>query len=469
MIEKDKLKNVINKLLYVSPNWLKESFGNLYLYNYLPISLGLIKCRNFYQFLKQAQWWPKWKLEQYQLGKLKEILRYAYDNVPYYSEVLKKIHFIPEDIESIRELRKLPILTKKDIVNNFDKLISRKANKKHLNLLKTSGSTGESTQFYRDDCYEFVEYGFMLRLLNLINIKISDKYIYLWTAPFIEKRINDTYLFEPCLKRLLLSTEPHSLNEHIKLIRQFRPVYAKGNPSFLYHLACYTQENNINDINFRCFLSCFENLFPYQRELIEQQFKCEAYNYYGSLERIISACECSKHEGMHVNMEKGVLEIVDNNGELLPEGCLGKMITTGFYNFAFPFIRYDIGDVGSISKIPCSCGRGLQLLKSLDGRTNEVIKYKDKHISSTALSVFLRKFKNIKQCQFIQQEENKIMVNIVRGKEYSEHDSQELVKAMQEMTDEQLNICISFVEHIPRTKMGKFNFIISKLKIVEQT
>lgn len=467
MKKENKFKILLRKILYTSPRCLQNTISFFYLNYGLPLSIGPIRYLKFYNFLKESQWWPKWKLEQYQTEKLKPLLWHAYNNVPYYTDVFKKLHLTLEDIESVKDLRKLPILTKEDKLRNFDKLISREINKKYLKLVTTSGSTGKPMSFYHDKRNSALEYAFGQRYIDWMNLKRYDRCIRVWSKPFIEKEIEDIYLYEPHLRILSLSTVPHSFNlwvEYIKLIKQFNPVYVAGNPSLVYHFACYVQDTNIKNIRFKCFLSYFENLFAYQRELIEKQFNCEVFNNYVCEERVISAMECSKHQGLHIELERGIIEIAGDNGELLPEENQGRILATGLHDYITPLIRYDIGDIGSISKESCSCGRGLPLLKSLDGRANEVIRYKDKLVYSATLSVLLWQFKNIKECQFVQETNDELKINIVRRKDYSEKDTEELIKTLKKMIDERLTIAINFVDYIPRTKMGKFPFVISKIK-----
>lgn len=469
-MRQNRLKDFLLKAINTAPSLLRYPIVEAYLRFYCPIIIGPIRYLRFYRLLKESQWWPRWKLEQYQTEKLMHLLRYAFDNVPYYTELFKRNNLSIDDIKTIKDLRKIPILTKEDIVRNLDKLISRKVNKKYLELVCTSGSTGKPMQFYRDRRYAFLGRAYAHRQADIMNVRIYDKHIYIWSRPFVEKGIKDIYLYGPHLRRLSLSSLPASLNlcdKYLKLMKHFKPVFIQGNPSMLYNLACFAQENNINGISFKCFISFFENIFPYQREAIKKQFKCQIYSHYISEERVISATECLRHEGMHINMERGILEIVDENGKVLPEDNQGKMVATGLYNFAMPFIRYDTGDIGSVSEKPCSCGRGLPLLKSFDGRASEVIKYKDKIIYSTTLSFLLWKFKNIKECQFIQEYEDEIKVNIVRRKDYSEKDTRELIETLKRMLDDELNVHINFADYIPRTKMGKFAFIVSRLKTNE--
>lgn len=462
------LESIIkNNISLNSPYWLQELAGNFYLCYINLLDLMNIRHLKFRRFLATSQWSPRWKLEQYQAKKLKQLLKYVYNNVPYYKEVFEKNNLTLNDFETIADLRKLPTLTKEDVIKNFDKLVSRKANKKYLELVSTSGSTGKPMQFYRDTRDETIHFAFSRRAFSSINVNGFHRKIYIWLTPFIEKGIEEIYFYEPHLKRLSLSPFFQSLSlldEYIKFIKQFRPMSILGSPSLLYQLACYTQEKNINDIKFKCIISYFENLFSYQREMIERQFRCKVYSYYISQERVLSAFECLNQDGMHIDMERGIVEIIGDNGEVLPEGYSGRIIATGLHNFVMPFIRYDTGDIGSISEVSCSCGRGLPLLKSIDGRTCEVIKYKDKYINSSALSVIVRLFKNIKECQFVQEKENELVSNIVKRNNFSENDMNEIISDLHKHIGEELDIKINFVEYIPRTKMGKFPFVVSKLK-----
>mgnify|MGYP001262112343 CR=1 FL=1 len=466
-MKEKKFDALLRKALYLSPHALQKSIGFVYLHCYLPLRLGLIEYLRFYNLLERSQWWPRWKIEQYQMGKLKQLLRYAYNNIPYYTELFRKLNIKPDDFNSIHDLKKLPVLGKEDIVDNFDKLVSRRIKKGNLKLVTTSGSTGKVMEFYQHVLgFDYIDYAFSRRCHSWANVKLDDRHVQLWSRPFIEGKINALYLYHPLANSLSLSTVPLSssiLSQYIELIRKFNPIFIIGNPSILYNLACYAQENSVNYLKFRSFISLFENLLPHQREQIENQFKCQLYNRYSSMERVISAMECSKHEGMHIEMERGILEILDDKGKVLPEGDTGRLVATGLHGYVMPFIRYDTGDVGSISTKACSCGRGLPLLKSLDGRISETIKYKNKIVYSTTLSVIIWKFTNIKECQFTQEAEDEIKVNIVKRNDYSEQDSQELIKILKEKIGSGLKVNISFADHIPRTGMGKFPFIISKI------
>lgn len=480
LVFKRKLYRLIFIILWKLPAFLQSPVRSLFNNVFFPIKFGHLRfiiAPEYVRYLgprnllRQSQWWPRWKLEQYQIKRLKQLLIYAYNNVPYYTEIFKKYNLQPSDFNSIKDLQKLPILSKEDVVKNFDKLVSKRVNRKHLEFVTTSGSTGKPMPFYVHCRERYYRNAMWYRSLSWANVKAGQRCIHLWSSPFLGQKFNKIYTRKFLGNVLSLSTVPHSfdvLGQYLRIIKRFNPVYVWGNPSMLYRLACYAQAHNTNNIKFRSFISVYENLFPHQREQIEKQFKCKVYNYYGLMERSICASECPAHEGMHIGAEFGILEILDEKGEALPEGHSGRMVATRLDSHAMPLIRYETGDIGSISNEPCSCGRGLPILKSLDGRSNEVLRYNSKIIYSATLAALMRKyknvFKNIKECQFIQENEDKISVNIVKRAGYSKNDSHRLIRLLRNMIDEGLTIKLNFLNHIPRTRMGKFKFIISKIK-----
>ncbi len=180
MTKENRLKSILKEIIYKLPAWTHGPISFMYLYFVEPVTIGPIRYLRFCNFLGKSQWWPLWKLEQYQTEKLKQLLRYAYNNVPYYTEIFKKINLTPEDIRSIQDLSKLPILTKEDVIKNFDKLISRKAHRKHLRLKQTSGSTGKPMLFYQDQRNYAKEYAHVQRYRDWIGVNMRDRCVRLW-------------------------------------------------------------------------------------------------------------------------------------------------------------------------------------------------------------------------------------------------------------------------------------------------
>ena len=459
-------RSLRNKIIF-APKWLQEMLGYFHMrYGYFLYMMNPVKYLAFNRLVQKSQWWPRSRIEEYQLKKLRYILQYAYNNVPYYREVFKRHGLKPQDFHTLKDLAKLPILKKEDVVNNFDKLVVQNISRRLIDSTSTSGSCGKPLNVYLDARYNFTDVAFMKRRCSIANIRNTDRHILLWSRIFIEENINEIYYYDPEMRRLSLSSLPHSVKrwrEYLDFIREFKPAYISGNPSLLYHLACYAKEEGILNIGFKCFMSCFEHLFPFQRKLIEEIFSCVVYDFYSVEERVISAFECQEHRGLHIDMERGITEIVGEDDAVLPEGKAGRIIATGFYNFVMPLIRYETGDLGSVSKELCRCGRTLPLLKEFIGRTNESIKSGDRYFYSTTLAFLIGNFDSIKECQFVQDEENKLIVNIVRRKFFSGEDEVRIIKLIRDNIGNNLDIKINLVEIIPRTEMGKFPLVVSRL------
>ena len=102
-------------------------------------------------------------------------------------------------------------------------------------------------------------------------------------------------------------------------------------------------------------------------------FGSDPYVWYGSNELHEVAGQCSERGGLHILAGDFIIEVVDNDGRPLPPGERGKLLITSLHNYGMPFIRYENGDTGSFMPGDCPCGRGLQLLSPLIGRTSEFL------------------------------------------------------------------------------------------------
>ncbi|MFH1618353.1 MAG: hypothetical protein ABIG11_00450 [bacterium] len=459
---------ISNNIGLDSPYWLQELAGNTCIF--LNRHFGDAEYRKFRKFLALSQWFTRRQLEQYQTEKLKQLLDHAFKNVPYYRDIFIKNNLTPDNFNSIKDLRKLPFLTKEDVVKNPDRLISGEVDRKYLLSGRTSGTTGVPMEFFSDMRYAYRDYAFFQRHHAYLGITGYKRKIRITgVVPenvFIPQSEQPDAIFTPQNKYLQLTGLREGLfhwEKKLELIRKFKPACIRGAPSVLYDFAGYLQEHNINDITSRVITATSENLFPYQRELIGRQFGCKVYDQYNCTEQAISAAECLRQNGMHLDMERGITEIIDNNGELLPDGKIGRIMATPLHNYAMPLIRYVTGDISAISETSCPCGRGLPLLESFDGRI-KVFRYKNKFFGAHELSPIIGELKNIKECQFVQEKETEVVINIVKRDGFSENDEKKLIKYVHDLIDEKIEIKLNFVASIPRTKMGKFQLVVSKLR-----
>lgn len=477
-----KFASELLKYYHKLPAILQETFNSAY----TPLKLSSIQegmggieyVEKRDMFLK-SQWWPKEKLEDYQLDRLHKLVEHAYKNVPYYKRVFKKQRIKPNHINTLEDLEKIPILTREDVAMNLNSLIAKNSDRKKIKFCQTSGSTGKPINFYRDHSNMTAASAFYTRCINMMGHKLSDRMASLEFTFFLTQReftrshvhvlvqreFARNHMYNPPLRRLYLSPKAHTpedLKSYLEIIKKFKPKLMRGNPSMLYLLACNAEEND-KEIKFRSFLSLFENLYQFQREKIHKVFGCEIFNSYGSMEHVVSARECKNHEGMHIDMENGILEVVDKEGLHASRNKTGSIIATGLHNFAMPLIRYEMGDFGSISNKQCPCGRESPLLNSLEGRKVGVLEYGNRSIYPTTLSLLTWGVDNIKECQFIQENDKELTLKIVKRAGYSDKDTKKLLSLIKKViNDNNIKVSVHFTDFIPRTSGGKFEFVIKK-------
>ena len=129
---------------------------------------------------------------------------------------------------------------------------------------------------------------------------------------------------------------------------------------------------------------------PEYRKTLQEVFKCPVYDEYGAGDGGIDAHECLLQDGLHISEERCVIEITNKDGNVLPDGGIGYVTSTDLGNYAFPFIRYQVGDMAYIKPEKCSCGRASRVIGQVIGRAGKLLYNKQGvPISPTMLPIML--------------------------------------------------------------------------------
>jgi phenylacetate-CoA ligase len=222
------------------------------------------------------------------------------------------------------------------------------------------------------------------------------------------------------------------------------------------------QERGIQDVNFDSVITTAEVLLPGQRELLEKAFHARVFNRYGCREVSVIASECEYHQGMHVNAEALLLEIVSDAS--VPASA-GKIVVTDLLNYNMPLIRYEIGDVGRWSeRSECPCGRGLPLLDDVQGRiTDFLLLQGGQRISGPALTLTVADMPDVRQIQFLQKSLQAIILRVVPGKNYGPHTEEELRRRLNLYLKGLTSLHVETVERITSERSGKYRFVINEV------
>lgn len=427
----------------------------------------------YLRLLEKTQWWSLSELEHFQQKRLQALLKHAYENVPYYHRMFNRLKLKPQDIKSVADLQQLPILTKKLIRKNFDELTAKNYSRGKLISSATGGSTGEPMKFLVDKRWGAWNMAAAYREWSWAGYNLGNKIAYIWSAPQDLSHLAGmkNIIFNLLQRTIMLnafSMTERSLDEYVKTLKKFKPKIINAYPSAIYLLAQYVEKNRIEDIRPKAILTSCEMLLNYQRDIIEKAFNCKIFDYYSGRDTSLHAGECPEHTGYHLAIENAVSEFTKDNEYVAP-GEMGKIIITDLSNYAMPFIRYEIGDLGVPSDEKCSCGRGLPLMKKVSGRIRDIITTKDgKYITGAFFStLFYNKDGStigIKQLQFIQKTKDYAILKIIKGDDYSQSELEKIIEKINEECGD-MEIKVEFVESIPLTKSGKYRFTISEVKM----
>ena len=422
----------------------------------------------YLRILEKTQWLKREEIAEIQRQRLRALIKHAYFKVPYYHKVFKERGLRPEDIKSKEDLAKLPILTKKEIRKNFNDLIARDFSREEMIPDSTGGSTGEPLRFYRTRESNSWASAAAFRAYGWSGFELGDKQALIWGSPIdlsrsykLKSRISNFFLRTTILDAFSMSAV--SMRKFAKELVRFKPKMIRGYASGVYLFAKFLENEGI-DVKADAVITSAETLLDYQRTKMEDVFRCKVYDFYGSREVPAIASECSENCGYHISSENVLLEFI-RGGEQVATNETGIILVTNLNNYAMPFIRYEIGDLGKPLGDASLCGRGLSLMKSLEGRITDVIATRDGNFVSAPVLTLIFKDLHVKKYQIVQESRDKIMVKIVKEDKYSQKDNNYIIKGMQKYVGGDIQIDIEFVDSIPPNKSGKRQVVISKVPL----
>ncbi|AKG53563.1 putative capsular polysaccharide biosynthesis protein [Dehalogenimonas sp. WBC-2] len=421
----------------------------------------------YFHWLQKTQWWSPEQLKDLQDRKLRTLITHAYNKAPYYKKLFSNLGLMPSDIQTTEDLSKLPVLTKEDIRTHFDELKAADFDSHKPIPNATGGSTGEPLRYYISKDVSSINWASMYRGWSWAGYGFGDKRATLAGSSLIPGQSPSMFTrMRSAVERNLPLSAVHLnkeiLSSYATRLASYKPDFLRGYPSAIYTMADYLKHTNIDTIKPKAIFTTAEMLLPNHREAIESQFGCKVFDQYGAYDGGGQAMECELHQGFHITVEKAIMEILDVKGNTSPPGESGRIVVTDLHNYAMPFIRYEVGDIGIMSNQPCACGRSLPLLKSIEGRTTDIIKFSNGVTIAGPAVTLMFKDREVKQYQLVQEAHNELTVSIVKNNNYTDVDTNKLLGVLKHHTGSGIHIHINFCDHIPNEPNGKYKFIIQK-------
>jgi len=416
-----------------------------------------------------TQWLSRDELLEFQWNELKKLLKHAYENVPFYTEIFREYGLMPEDIKDPNDFRKLPVIDRATIRANYDRMIAK--NIPDILNKSTGGSTGEPLHFgYTRDSYEWRNAAKM-RGYSWAGYKEGDRVALLWGVPVgktsrlsalksdIHHRLQNMKYFN------IFDLSPRTMDLYFRSMRDYKPKHIISYGLGMYYFAKYINEMGWSAFPIESIILGAEKVNKNQVNIIESAFNCPVFNTYGCREFMLIATQCEQRNGLHISADNLFVEILkDDRSD--KHGEIGEVVVTDLHNYGMPFIRYRNGDLAVNSESQCSCGRGLPLISDVEGRVTDMIVTTDgKIVTGLFFPHLMKEFKEVEHFQAIQESKEKILLRIVQKTRISNVRLEFMKNEIQKVCGKTMQVDFEFVDDIPLTSSGKNRIIISKIPV----
>lgn len=431
----------------------------------------------YYDSLNLSQWLPPDKIKAFQEKQLRKLINHVYYHVPYYQEVFAKNNLRVEDIKTIDDLAKLPIIDKHIVRENlFLGMMSDSHNKSIIQKATTSGSTGEPFFTYVEKKQIEMRWAATLRSVEWTGYQFGDRQLRLWHKYLgLSKRQIVREVLDAKLTRRgfipAYEMDEAGLEKFMAKVNQSRPVFMDGYAESFNFIARYLKKKSYNGFRPKAIMTSAQSLPDDSREIIEKTLGTQVYDKYGAREFGGGlAYECGAHQGHHIVAECAIIEVVKDGKPVAP-GEMGEVVITDLTNYAVPLIRYRLGDL-AVQMDPtqkCPCGRGLPRLGKIEGRIQAtIIGAEDRFVPG---SFFARLFADyeyaIRQFQVVQEKPGFLEFRIVKAPLFNDQTMDPIIAETKKHLGENLNITVTFIDNVELGRTGKRQHSVSKVNVAE--
>jgi len=425
--------------------WTRSAAYNTIL-NRIPLFFDL-------KALERSQYWPRPQLRKLQEDRLRSLLSDA-KKVPFWREHFAR-HAIAEDDSPWEVLARLPIVKKSELAAGDINFITDSGLRTLSAPDHTSGSTGRPFNFFFDRHAELRSFAITERLLRMATEGVRYPVVYLRSRP----RNGFTYLKHIWFYLRGYNGVKYRIDDLIEVVSKCpQGVVLYGYTSSIVELARCMKERGTR-LPVRAVMATGEGIRQSERQFIKDALNTDFYHVYASRELGWLASECTEH-ALHLSEEWAYIEIVDDDGRLLPAGTEGRIIVTTFDNRVMPFIRYEIGDRGIINDEPCVCGRTLRTIR-LTGRIPEFIRLdSSRTVSLLDILANIDAYADaIRQFQIIHAQPLAFVIKVVPGVTFA-HDRDRIEKRLIRLLHPSAKIIWEVVDHIPAASSGKARYFV---------
>ena len=414
--------------------------------------------------IERAQWFSDDELTSIRDARLRAMVAFSAEQVPYYQHLFSELGLHPSDIATVADLAHLPVLDKETVRSSPEQFRPLRSRERVVSQ-STGGTTGTPLQYWvTASAMQYNYAAYEVRFRNWAGVARGDRMASINGRKIVppEQAGPPFWRHNLAFNQLYLSAyhlTEDNLPAYVARLERYRPEVIVGYVSSVHLLADHINRHGLEGaVRPRAVMVSSETLFPWMRADIEQAFGCKVHDGYGLGELSALITECG-HGGMHISPEYGVVEAVAMDGE-------PRLVATGLFNHAMPLLRYDTGDVVELGEPGrrCPCGRQLPLVDRLVGRADDYVVTPDgRSVGPAPLSLAFQSVPGIREAQIRQDDRSSVLVSLVVTSAFGTGEQTLLESELRQRLGSELAIDYARVGSIERTTWGKRRLVDSRV------
>ena len=320
---------------------------------------------------------PREEIAALQCYRLIRMVRRVYENVPFYRKKLDEMGIQPGDIRTLDDLRRLPFTYKQDLRDNYPYGLFAVPRAQLARIHASSGTTGKQTVvgYTQNDLKIWGE--ITARALSAAGVTAED-FVHISYGYGLFTGGLGLHEGATTLGASVIPVSTGNTKRQIQIMQDFGSNCLCCTPSYAMHIAETMQQMGVDPSSLKLRAGIFgaEPWTEAMRRRIEEMMRIKAYDIYGMSELMGPgvAYECSAQDGMHINEDHFIVEVIDpETGEPVPDGEKGELVFTCISKEALPLIRYRTRDISAVTREKCACGRTFLRMKKPQGRTDDML------------------------------------------------------------------------------------------------
>jgi len=417
--------------------------------------------------------WPLERLQALQWERLARLVRRARSCVPYYRDLPEPSDARDPSVAIVRTLEQIPTLQKAEYSDQPDAFLARDVPRYRLMRGRTSGTTGTALPLWSTPEVLAEEYASSWRMRRSTGVPGPRAPNFTFNGNIVvpfRRTAPPFWRHSAYDHRMLFSIfhmTPANLCAYTRAVREIPASYVQGYPSAIHLVARQILEEGepLPPGRIQAVFTSSESLLAFQREAIEKAFAAPVRDRYGVSEKVVSMTECESGS-LHVDMEFCIVEVEAKKED--EDSVSGPLLCTGLADHATPMFRYRIGDVGTLSKRPCRCGRAGPAFLHVDGRIEDYVLTPDGRLIGRLDHIFKMQL-DVSEAQIVQETPEAVRVLLVPRASYTGASERQLLKEMRARLGNEIEIAVELVQQISREPNGKFRAVKSSVGGIERT